>query len=143
MRRPAGASPAVPVLVDCDPGVDDAVALLLACASPEVRLLGVTTVGGNVSVEQTTRNALRVLTLAGRADVPVAAGAERPLVRAQPHRATYVHGDDGVRGAALPEPAAAPERRHAVELLAGSISASVEPVTMVAVGPLTNVALLY
>ena len=70
-----------PLLIDCDPGIDDAVALLLACASPEVRLLGVSTVGGNVGLEHTTRNARRLLTLAGRPDVPVAAGAPRPLVR--------------------------------------------------------------
>lgn len=144
MTRPTRASGgAVPVLVDCDPGIDDAVALLLACASPEVRLVGVTTVAGNVDLAHTTRNALRVLTLAGRADVPVAAGAPRPLVRSQPHRAAYVHGDDGVRGADLPEPAAPADPRHAVDLMAGTIAASAEPVTLVAIGPLTNVALLY
>ena len=76
----------VPLLVDCDPGIDDSVALLLACASPEVRLLAVTTVAGNVGLEHTTRNALRVLTLAGRTDVPVAAGARRGLVRGHPTR---------------------------------------------------------
>jgi pyrimidine-specific ribonucleoside hydrolase len=68
-----------PLLVDCDPGIDDAVALFLACASPEVRLLGVTTVGGNVGLPHTTRNARRLLTLAGRPDVPVAAGAPPSL----------------------------------------------------------------
>ena len=133
----------VPLLVDCDPGIDDSVALLLACASPEVRLLGVTTVVGNADLAHTTRNALRVLTLAGRTDVPVAAGAPRALVREQPGRAAYVHGDDGVRNAPLPEPAAPPDPRHAVELLADTIRASAEAVTLVAVGPLTNVALLY
>ena len=133
----------VPLLIDCDPGIDDAVALLLACASPEVRLLGVTTVGGNVGLEHTTRNARRLLTLAGRPDVPVAAGARRPLVRPQPARAAYVHGEDGVRGVELPEPAGPVDRRHAVELLAGTVAGSAEPVTLVAMGPLTNVALLY
>jgi pyrimidine-specific ribonucleoside hydrolase len=133
----------VPLLVDCDPGIDDAVALLLACASPEVRLLGVTTVAGNVGLEHTTRNARRLLTLAGRTDVPVAAGAPRPLVRTQPARAAYVHGEDGVRGAALPEPAGPVDPRHAVELLADAVAGSTDPVTLVAVGPLTNVALLY
>src|SRR5205085_10043666 len=72
----------IPLLIDCDPGIDDAVALLLACARPEVRLLGVTTVAGNVGVAATTRNARRVLALAGRHDVPVARGAGRPLVLA-------------------------------------------------------------
>ena len=109
----------VPLLIDCDPGIDDAVALLLACASPEVRLLGVTTVGGNVALEHTTRNALRLLTLAGRTDVPVAAGAPRPLVRSQPARAAYVHGEDGVRGAELPEPAVPVDPRHAVRAAGG------------------------
>ena len=133
----------VPLLLDCDPGIDDAVALLLACASPEVRLLGVTTVGGNVGLEHTTRNALRLLTLAGRTDVPVAAGAPRPLVRTQPARAAYVHGEDGVRGVELPEPAVPVDPRHAVALLADTVAGSAEPVTLVAVGPLTNVALFY
>jgi pyrimidine-specific ribonucleoside hydrolase len=133
----------VPLLVDCDPGIDDAVALFLACASPEVRLLGVTTVAGNAGLEHTTRNARRLLTLAGRPDVPVAAGAGRPLVRSQPGRAAYVHGDDGVRGAELPEPAAPLDARHAVELLADTVARAAEPVTLLAVGPLTNVALFY
>ena len=133
----------VPLVIDCDPGIDDAVALLLACASPEVRLLGVTTVAGNVGLEHTTRNARRLLTLAGRPDVPVAAGAPRPLVRTQPARAAYVHGEDGVRGVDLPEPAGPADPRHAVALLADTVAGSAEPVTLVAVGPLTNVALFY
>ena len=132
-----------PVLVDCDPGIDDAVALLLACASPELRLLGISTVAGNVGLAHTTRNARRVLALAGRADVPVAAGAGRPLVRTSPGRAATVHGEDGVHGAALPDPAAPPDPRPAVDLLADAVRRSPEPVTLVAVGPLTNVALFY
>ena len=132
-----------PILVDCDPGIDDAVALLLACASPELRLLGVTTVAGNVALPHTTRNAGRILALAGRPDVPVAAGATRPLVRDTPGRAEHVHGEDGVHRAVLPEPAAAPDPRTAVDLLAAAVRGSAEPVTLVAIGPLTNVALLY
>lgn len=143
MSGPAGAAPPIPLLIDCDPGIDDSVALLLACASPEVRLLGVSTVAGNVGLEHTTRNARRVLTLAGRADVPVAAGAPRPLVRSQPRRAAEVHGEDGVHGVPLPEPAGPVDSRHAVTLLAEAIAGSPDPVTLVAVGPLTNVALLY
>ena len=81
-----------PILLDCDPGHDDAIALLLALASPEVELLGVTTVAGNQTLEKTTANALRVLELAGRGEVPVAAGADRPLVR-EPFVAAYVHGE--------------------------------------------------
>jgi pyrimidine-specific ribonucleoside hydrolase len=133
----------IPLLIDCDPGIDDAIALLLACASPEVRLLGVTTVGGNADIYHTTRNARRVLALAGRDDVPVARGAGRPLVVARPRAAREVHGDDGVRGAALPEPTAALDPRHAVDLIADTIRSRPEAVTLVAVGPLTNVALLY
>ena len=133
----------IPVLVDCDPGIDDAVALLLACASPELALLGVSAVAGNVALEHTTRNAGRILALAGRADVPVAAGAARPLIRSSPGRAEHVHGDDGVHGVELPEPAAEPDPRPAVDLLADAIGGSSEPVTLVAIGPLTNVALLY
>jgi pyrimidine-specific ribonucleoside hydrolase len=133
----------VPIVIDCDPGIDDAVALLLACASPELRLLGVSTVAGNVSLEHTTRNAGRLLALAGRSDVPVAAGAWRPLVRSSPGRAEQVHGEDGVHRATLPEPAAEPDPRPAVDLLADAIGGSADPVTLVAIGPLTNVALLY
>jgi pyrimidine-specific ribonucleoside hydrolase len=137
-------SPAsTPILIDCDPGIDDAVALLYACASPELRLLGVSTVAGNVDLGHTTRNAGRILALAGRADVPVAAGAGRPLVRTSPGRAEDVHGEDGVHRAALPEPAAEPDPRPAIDLLADAIGGSPEPVTLVAIGPLTNVALLY
>ena len=84
-------STATPIILDCDPGHDDAIALLLALASPELELLGVTTVHGNQTLEKTTANALRVLELAGRADLPVAAGADRPLVR-EPHVAAHVHG---------------------------------------------------
>ena len=133
----------VPIVIDCDPGIDDAVALLLACASPELRILGVSTVAGNVDLEHTTRNAGRVLALAGRSDVPVAAGAGRPLVRTAPGRAEHVHGDDGVNRVKLPEPAAEPDPRPAIDLLADAIGGSADPVTLVAIGPLTNVALLY
>jgi pyrimidine-specific ribonucleoside hydrolase len=132
-----------PVLIDCDPGIDDALALMLACASAEIDLLGVTTVSGNVGVQQTTRNALRVLALAGRADVPVAAGAERPLVRRQPRRATEVHGADGIGGVQLPDSPSTVDHRPAARFLADALGESAAPVTMVALGPLTNIALLY
>jgi pyrimidine-specific ribonucleoside hydrolase len=132
-----------PVVIDCDPGIDDALALLLACASPEIDLVGVTTVSGNVGVQQTTSNALRVLALAGRNDVPVAAGAERPLVRRQPHRATEVHGEDGIGGVPLAESSSTVDARPAVRLLADAVRQSAAPVTLVALGPLTNIALLY
>ncbi len=88
---------ATPILLDCDPGHDDAIALLLALASPELELLGVTTVHGNQTLEKTTANALRVLDLVGRGDVPVAAGADRPLAR-ELTVAAHVHGESGLDG---------------------------------------------
>jgi inosine-uridine nucleoside N-ribohydrolase len=130
-----------PILLDCDPGHDDAIALLLALASPELELLGVTTVAGNQTLEKTTANALRVLELVGRGDVPVAAGADRPLAR-ELFIAAYVHGESGLDGPALPEPQSAPVDQHAVDFLAERILACDRPVTLVPVGPLTNVALL-
>jgi pyrimidine-specific ribonucleoside hydrolase len=133
-----------PLIIDTDPGVDDAFALALACASPDVELIGVTTVFGNVGLALTTRNALRVLALHGREDVPVAAGAERPLVFPHPHRARYVHGEDGLSGRAdsLPERATGLAGVDAVSLLASLLAAAPEPVTLVPIGPLTNIALL-
>jgi inosine-uridine nucleoside N-ribohydrolase len=130
-----------PILLDCDPGHDDAIALLLALASPELELLGVTTVAGNQTLEKTTANALRVLELAGRGDVPVAAGADRPLAR-ELFIAAYVHGESGLDGPELPEPQGAPIEQHAVDFLAERILGSPRQVTLVPVGPLTNVALL-
>jgi inosine-uridine nucleoside N-ribohydrolase len=116
-------------------------AILLALASPEVDVLGITTVHGNQTLDKTTANALRVLELAGRADVPVAAGAERPLIR-EPAIAREVHGDSGLDGPDLPDATGAPVAEHAVDFLASRLLESPRPVTLVAVGPLTNVALL-
>jgi len=127
-----------PILIDCDPGHDDAIALLLALASPELELLGVTTVSGNQTLEKTTANAIRVLDLAGRADVPVAAGADRPLVRER-FVAAYVHGESGLDGPDLPPPSRAPDPQHAVDFMAERIRPGT---VLVPVGPLTNVALL-
>ena len=131
----------IPVLIDCDPGHDDAMALLLALASPELDLLGVTTVHGNQTLAKTTANALRVLEFAGRGDVPVAAGADRPLVR-DARVAEHVHGESGLDGPDLPPPQGAPAAAHAVGFLAERIRSAGRPVTLVPTGPLTNVALL-
>ncbi len=129
---------AVPIVLDCDPGHDDAIALLLALASPEgVDLLGVTTVHGNQTIEKTTDNALRVLELAGRSDVPVARGAERPLVR-EPFPAAHVHGESGLDGPDLPAATARPIDQHAADFLAERVTPET---VLVPVGPLTNVAL--
>ena len=131
----------VPILLDCDPGHDDAIALLLALASPEVEILGVTTVAGNQTLQKTTANAIRVLELVGRGDVAVAAGAERPLLR-EPFVAAYVHGESGLEGSNLPPAHGRPVETHAVDFLAERIATAGRPVTLVPVGPLTNVALL-
>ena len=125
------------LILDCDPGHDDAIALLLALASPEATLVGVTTVAGNQTLEKTTANALRLLEFAGRADVPVAAGASRPRVRER-NVAANVHGESGLDGPDLPPPAGAPIAKHAVEYLAENVASR----TLVATGPLTNVGLL-
>jgi pyrimidine-specific ribonucleoside hydrolase len=128
-----------PVILDCDPGHDDALAMLLALSRPEVKLLGVTTVAGNSTVENTTRNALSVLTLVGRTDVPVAQGADRPLRRPLT-TAAHVHGQSGLEGADLPAPAVGPVDEDAVEFIARQVEGSPTPVTLIPTGPLTNIA---
>jgi inosine-uridine nucleoside N-ribohydrolase len=130
----------IPILIDCDPGHDDAIALLLALASPEVELLGVTTVAGNQTLDKTTANAIRILELVGRGDVEVAAGADRPLER-ELFVASNVHGESGLDGPALPAPQSEPVAEHAAEFLAERVLGSAEPVTLVPMGPLTNIAL--
>jgi len=131
----------IPVLIDCDPGHDDALALLLALASPELEVLGVTTVAGNQTVDKTTANALRVLELAGRTDIRVAAGAERPLV-GELVVAADAHGETGLDGPDLPPASTEPVAGHAVDFLAARLAESERSVTLVPLGPLTNVALL-
>ncbi|MGA2614834.1 MAG: nucleoside hydrolase [Spirochaetia bacterium] len=128
------------ILIDCDPGHDDMVAIMLALASPELELLGVSTVAGNQTGDKTFRNALRTLTLVGRKDIPVARGAQRPLLR-ELTVAPEIHGVSGLDGADLPEPGFAGDSRHAVDFLIQTIMGSREPVTLVPTGPLTNVAL--
>ena len=130
-----------PIVLDCDPGHDDALAIALALARPELDVLAVTTVAGNAPLDRTTRNALRVLTLVGRTDVPVAAGADRPLIR-EPWVPVEFHGDSGLDGADLPEPAVGAMSVTALELTAAVLRQAGSPVTIVATGPLTNVALL-
>jgi inosine-uridine nucleoside N-ribohydrolase len=127
-----------PIVIDCDPGHDDAIAILLALASPEVELRGIATVAGNQTLEKTTRNALKILELAGRTDIPVAAGADAPLKRTL-RVAANVHGESGLDGPDLPEPTMTPVEGHAADLL----NEWLEPgVVLVPTGPLTNVALL-
>jgi inosine-uridine nucleoside N-ribohydrolase len=130
-----------PVLIDCDPGHDDAIALLLALASPELEILGVTTVAGNQTLHKTTANALRILEFAGRTEIDVAAGADRPLIR-DPFVAAYVHGETGLDGPDLPPAQGSPVDRHAVDFLADRIRERNGEVALVPTGPLTNVALM-
>jgi inosine-uridine nucleoside N-ribohydrolase len=133
-------SPTTPIILDCDPGHDDAIALLLAGASPEIDLLAVTTVAGNQTVDKTTANALRVLDFVAWPH-PVAAGADRPLVRDR-YVAAYVHGESGLDGPDLPPPQRAAVDGHAVDFIARTLQLEDRPVTIVATGPLTNLALL-
>jgi purine nucleosidase/pyrimidine-specific ribonucleoside hydrolase len=134
-------SDTIPILLDCDPGHDDAVALLLAVGSPRIDLRAVTTTFGNCSVDDATRNALRVLALVGATDVPVARGAAGPL-SGELELGNYVHGASGLDGPELPEPQASPVNRTAIQLIGQVLDESCDPVTIVATGPITNVGRL-
>lgn len=129
------------IIIDTDPGQDDAVALLLAMASPELDILGITAVAGNVPLALTAANACKICELAGRPDMPVYAGADTPLVRPLV-TAEYVHGRSGLDGPDLPQPRMALQQQHAVDFMVETIMAR-EPgdVTLCALGPLTNLAL--
>ncbi len=127
-------------ILDTDPGIDDAFALFLALASHEVQLEAVTTVSGNVDVAQTTHNALTLLILAGRTNIPVAQGSRFPLVR-QPVDAAYVHGHNGLGEIELPAPQAQSVKQHAVDLIIEKVLSAPGEITLVPIGPLTNIAL--
>jgi len=128
-----------PVILDCDPGHDDAIAIMLAVADPGIDLLAVTTVAGNVTLENTTRNALRVLDMVDRADIPVAAGRDRPRVR-DLSTAAVMHGESGLAGPLPVEPSRAALDVPSIELVEQLLLDADEPVTLVATGPLTNMA---
>ncbi|MAU97212.1 MAG: nucleoside hydrolase [Fulvimarina sp.] len=131
------------VIFDTDPGQDDAVAILTALASPELDVLGICTVAGNIPLDLTTKNALKLVELAGRTDVPVHAGCDRPLGRALV-TAEHVHGATGLDGPDLPEPAIAAGSAHGVDFLIETVRAHApDSVTLLALGPLTNVALAF
>ncbi|WP_227764341.1 nucleoside hydrolase [Zhaonella formicivorans] len=128
------------IILDCDPGHDDALAILLALSSPELKVEAITTVAGNQTLPKTSLNALKVLTAAGRTDIPVAAGMSRPLVRdlvVAPH----VHGETGLDGTDLPEPAFKLDKRHAVDLIIEKVLNSPEKITVIPVGPLSNIGM--
>ncbi len=129
------------IIIDTDPGQDDAVAILLALASPEeLDVIAVTAVAGNVPLELTARNALKICELAGRTDVPVYAGCQRPMVRTL-FTAEYVHGPTGLDGADLPDPEMALQPDHAVDYLVETLMDSdAGEITLCPLGPLTNIA---
>jgi pyrimidine-specific ribonucleoside hydrolase len=129
------------LVLDVDTGVDDALAILFAVRHPQVRLRAVSCVAGNTDVDQVVANTLRVLDAAGAGDVPVARGAATPLLATLRH-ARHVHGEDGMADTGLPPSARQPVREHAVELLRREILGAPEPVTLVTLAPLTNIALL-
>lgn len=128
------------IILDCDPGIDDALAIVYALGSDDLELAGITTVAGNVSLEKTTANALRLRDYLGASWVPVVAGSAVPLLR-PPLTAEHVHGDDGLRGAALPAASSSPRPGHATDFIIETVLARPGEITLVATGPLTNVAL--
>lgn len=129
-----------PIIIDCDPGHDDAMAILWALASPELEIKAVTTVAGNQTIEKVTNNAIRVLTKAKRLDIPVAKGAEEPMVRKLIIGGELVHGDSGLEGPVLPQNGFDVSELRALELMIKVLEESEEKVTIVGIGPLTNVA---
>jgi purine nucleosidase len=137
---PPTPGPAGKIILDCDPGIDDALAIAFACGHPGLELLGLTTVAGNVDLAKTTANALSVLDFVGRPDVPVVAGCPGPLL-APVLDARQVHGESGLGAAVLPAPAAGARDGHAVDFLIGTIGAAPGEITLIATGPLTNIAL--
>ena len=129
------------IIIDTDPGVDDSMAILLALHSPEIQLEALTTVYGNGGVANTTANALRVLEVAGRGDIPVVPGANKPLLHDYFGKGYMVHGRDGLGETNMPPPKGQPLAARAAEYLVSQIMASPGEITLVAVGPLTNLAL--
>jgi purine nucleosidase len=128
------------IILDCDPGIDDALAIAFAVGSPEIELAGLTSVAGNVGLAKTTANALAVASFVGAADVPVTAGSAVPLLRPALD-AGHVHGESGLGGAVLPPPARAAADGHAIDYIIDTIRAAPGEITLVATGPLTNIAL--
>ncbi len=131
----------LPLIIDCDPGQDDAIALMLAMASPaELELLGICAVAGNVPLRLTEANARCIRDVAGRPEVAVFAGCPRPMVKVL-ETAEYVHGKSGIDGAGLPEPSRGLEAAHAVDWLVGTLRRADDPITLATLGPLTNIAM--
>ncbi|HEY6312264.1 MAG TPA: nucleoside hydrolase, partial [Streptosporangiaceae bacterium] len=131
---------ATPIVLDCDPGIDDALAIAFAHGHPGIDLIGITTVAGNVGLAQTTANALAVCEFIGAGGTPVTAGCAGPLLRPALD-ARHVHGESGLGGAVLPPAAAGPAPGHAIDYIIDTIGAAPGEITLVATGPLTNIAL--
>jgi len=130
----------LPIMIDCDPGVDDAIALMLAIASPELNILGITTVAGNVPMESIQRNARQICELARRPDLKVFRGCSRPMVRVL-ETAKDIHGEGGLAGISFPEPTMPLQVQHGVDFLIETLLHASEPITLATLGPLTNVAI--
>ncbi|MFD1911244.1 nucleoside hydrolase [Halodurantibacterium flavum] len=130
----------LPVIIDTDPGQDDAFAILLALAAPQLDVLALTTVAGNMGLAQTTDNARRIVELAGRPDLPVHAGCDRPILR-DPRPVPEIHGETGIDGWDWAPARHPPRPEHAVDFLVRTLSAAPEPVTIIALGPQTNIAM--
>lgn len=129
------------MIIDTDPGIDDAMAILFALASPELEVVGLTTIFGNVHTEQATQNALRLLEFAGRSDIPVAHGAEAPLCGELDGVADYVHGANGLGDVPHADPQGERHARYAAQFIVDTVMAHPGEVTLVPIGPLTNIAL--
>jgi purine nucleosidase len=140
VSHPAEATTAARVIIDTDPGVDDAFALMLAMRSPELNVMAVTAVAGNLPLEITLPNALRMVEICDRTDIPVAAGASAPLIRRQV-TASYAHGENGLGGVSLPPPKMTAIKEHATELICRIVLEHPGEVTLIGLGPLTNLAL--
>ena len=130
------------VIIDTDPGTDDALSIFLALNSPELKVEALTPVAGNVPLSLTLPNALRLLEIAGRTDIPVAAGADRPLAR-RLITATYAHGQNGLGGIQFPEPTTKPVAETATQLIRRLVHASPQEIGIIAIGPLTNIATAF
>jgi len=137
-QKPSSSNPSR-VIIDTDPGVDDALALLLALRSPELKIEALTPVAGNVPLNLTLPNALRMVEIAGRNDIPVAVGAKAPLFR-RLVTATYAHGENGLGGAVFPEPKIKPVEMPATEMIRQVVRKYPHEVTLITIGPMTNVA---
>lgn len=129
----------IPVMIDCDPGHDDAIAILWAMASPQLEVRAVTTVAGNQSIEKVTDNAIRILTLAGAKNIPVGQGFEKPLL-GENHNGAIIHGESGLDGPERPDPGFKKSLLNSVSLMEKTVEESKEKITIIALGPLSNVA---